>query len=151
MKTQDSDRSQGEYTAGANGTDALGERVADVGRKAASAAKRQTETLLGGAKRGATDAANSASGTIDAVAGSLADSGQETLSRTAAALSGRLHDFAGYLEGRSLNELAQDAQRMARRNPALFVAGGLALGFALSRFFKASAGGASQNVSSRTH
>ena len=135
MKEHDSDRSE---TAGSTGADTLGERVAGMGRDAASAAKHQADTLLTGAKHGTARAASEASDATDTLAESLAGSGQENLSRVAGALSSRLEKFAVYLEERSFNDLARDAQRIAQRNPGLFIAGGLALGFALSRFFKAS-------------
>jgi hypothetical protein len=121
-----------------------------MGRDAASAAKHQADTLLTGAKHGTARAASEASTATDTLAESLAGSGRENLSRAAGALSSRLEKFAVYLEGRSLNDLAHDAQRIAQRNPGLFIAGGLALGFVLSRFFKAS-GNVGPLRASRTH
>lgn len=46
--------------------------------------------------------------------------------------------LAGSLRGKSVDELIQQAGRMARDNPALFVTASVALGFGLSRFLKAS-------------
>lgn len=149
MNKQSTDRSQSGTAS--NGANTLGESVAGMGREAASAAKRHADTLLADVKSGAADAAHEISGAIDPLAGSLADSGQETLGRAVGALSNRLHRFAGYLEEISLNDLARDGQRMAQRNPGLFIAGGLALGFALSRFLKASAGSGPSRGASRTH
>ena len=85
------------------------------GRKAARP-RRPADALLA-PKRGAVDAATETSGAIDAVAGSLADSGQETLSRTAAALSDRLQSFAGYLEGEASTNLRET--RSGWRNETL--------------------------------
>lgn len=137
MNNHDFDRSPG--NVGSNGIDALGERVSGIGREAAAAAKHRADELVTGAARGAADAANQSSDAMGSLAGSLEDSGQETLGRAVGAVSHRLQEFAAYLEGRSLDALVRDAQRLAQRNPALVVAGGLALGFALSRFLKASA------------
>jgi hypothetical protein len=53
-------------------------------------------------------------------------------------MSTRLSEAAHHLEGRSIDELANDAKRLARENPALFMLGSVAVGFGLSRFFKAS-------------
>jgi hypothetical protein len=72
------------------------------------------------------------------------------LSRAAAALSERVRAFSGYLEDRSLEDLVSDARALAQRNPGLFVAGGVALGFALSRFLKASAGDGSGSARNLT-
>jgi hypothetical protein len=47
-------------------------------------------------------------------------------------------NLATRLREGSLDDLVEDTRRLARRNPALFLAGGIAIGFALSRFIKAS-------------
>lgn len=46
--------------------------------------------------------------------------------------------FSTRLREGSIDDLLEDTRRLARRNPALFLAGGVAIGFALSRFIKAS-------------
>ena len=45
--------------------------------------------------------------------------------------------LAGNLRGKSAEELLHDGADLARKNPALFIAGSIALGFGLSRFLKA--------------
>ncbi|TFB34640.1 hypothetical protein [Pseudomonas sp. F01002] len=45
--------------------------------------------------------------------------------------------LAGNLRGKSAEQLLHDAADLARNNPALFIAGSVALGFGLSRFLKA--------------
>ncbi len=107
---------------------------------AAAAAEQQAETLLSDAKRSATAAAGDASEAVDEAAAVLSSRGQETLSQAAAALSSRLENLATYFETRSLDDLTREARTLAAQNPALFIAGGVAVGFALSRFFKASSG-----------
>jgi hypothetical protein len=47
--------------------------------------------------------------------------------------------FGSRLRDSSIEDLAADLQSAARRNPAAFVLGGLALGIALARIVKASA------------
>ncbi len=85
------------------------------------------------------DGADALSDAVDAAAASLDDHDREGLARYARELSGNLADAAGHLEGRSVDELANDAKRLARNNPALFMLGSIAVGFGLSRFFKADA------------
>jgi hypothetical protein len=82
---------------------------------------------------------------IDSVAQAL-DSARERLDQdqpTLAAYAGRMSTGVGNLATRlrdgSLDDLLQDTRDLARRNPVLFIAGGVAIGFALSRFLKASA------------
>lgn len=49
--------------------------------------------------------------------------------------------LANNLRGKSIDELLQQAGKLARDNPALFVTGSVALGFGLSRFLRASGNG----------
>ena len=118
------------------------ERVADATRDVASKAKRQAETVY----RAGSSAAAGTSDAIDDAADALASSGHESLSQAAAALSDQARKFSTYLEDRRLEDLIGDARRLAQRNPALFVAGGVVLGFALSRFLKASAANVSRTT-----
>jgi F0F1-type ATP synthase membrane subunit b/b' len=55
------------------------------------------------------------------------------LSDMAQSMSG----LAGSLRGKSAEQLLHDSADLARNNPALFIAGSIALGFGLSRFLKA--------------
>lgn len=51
--------------------------------------------------------------------------------------------LAGNLRGKSAEQLLHDGADLARSNPALFIAGSIALGFGLSRFLKAGSAPAS--------
>ena len=60
-------------------------------------------------------------------------------------LSGHINDLAGGmarlsqgLREKSADELMRDVNRIARDNPAMFIAGGVALGFTLTRLLRAS-------------
>lgn len=61
-----------------------------------------------------------------------------------------LGDFAGSLRGKTADELLQQAGRLARENPALFVTGSIALGFGLSRFLRASSPDLTTSASTST-
>ena len=125
-----------------NGNPSTGERAAEAARKAASTAKRQAkrqaDSAYDAASDTAADAASETSNAIDDAAGALERSGHETLSQAAAGLADRVRTLSGYLKDRNLEDCMADARRLAQRNPALFIGGGIALGFVLSRFFKAS-------------
>ncbi|HET8697159.1 MAG TPA: hypothetical protein VFO94_06725 [Gammaproteobacteria bacterium] len=118
------------------------ERAAATGRKAADTAKRaatrQAQGMYDSASNAAADTASETSSAIDDAASALQRSGHETLSQAAAGLAERMRDLSGYLKDRSLEDCMADARALAKRNPALFIGGGIAIGFALSRFFKAS-------------
>lgn len=110
------------------------EDTQDAKRKVGDKAREKAEA---GQHRLA-DETNNLSDAIDAAASNLDDHDREGLARYARELSGHLTDAAGQIEGRSVDELANDAKRLARNNPAMFMLGSIAVGFGLSRFFKAS-------------
>lgn len=127
-----------EGTSRENGMQQVERRIKDVAKDAASSAKEQVRTKLEEGKRHATEVASSTTSALEKVATDLSAEGQETLAQAAAAMSEKLTGLARYVETRSVDDLMRDAQRLAQRNPGLLLAGGVALGLALSRFFKAS-------------
>jgi hypothetical protein len=67
-------------------------------------------------------------------------SGNEpTLADLANRLAGAVGNLATRLREGSIEDLVEDTRSLARRNPGLFIAGGIVAGFALARFAKASA------------
>jgi hypothetical protein len=52
--------------------------------------------------------------------------------------AGQLERFSNTLKEKNVSELLDEAQRFARRNPALFIGGAFALGLVSARFFKSS-------------
>lgn len=131
-------RSAGSMSAEAgNGTpkQKIQEDARDAKREAGAQARRKAEA----GQQHLADGADALSDAIDAAASNLDDHDREGLARYARELSSNLASAAGQLEGRSVDELATDAKRLARNNPALFMLGSIAVGFGLSRFFKASA------------
>lgn len=61
------------------------------------------------------------------------------LSHYVAELAQGVDSFAKNIKNKNFNELVQDVESLARRNPGLFIAGSIAVGLAISRFAKASA------------
>lgn len=116
-------------------------RAKRAGKEGAAAARETAQSRIDEGKRTAASVAGDASDALDETAASLSARGQDSLAEAATAMSDRLSQLSGYLEGRSTDELMREARRLARDNPAMFVAGGVALGLALSRFFKASSPG----------
>ena len=56
----------------------------------------------------------------------------------ASELSGQLSTLSSRIESASLDDLVRDGRRVSRENPGLFMLGAVAVGFAASRFLKAS-------------
>lgn len=86
----------------------------------------------------------SAADQIEQVAQALTRAGEElgqsqpTLANYASQISSSVSTFAARLRDGNMDDLVTDARELARRNPGLFLIGGVALGFAVSRFLKAS-------------
>jgi len=64
-------------------------------------------------------------------------------------LAGQVEKFSNYINQKEIKELARDVEQFARRNPALFIGGALALGILAARFLKSS-GSSNQNSRRRS-
>lgn len=104
---------------------------ADVTEKA----KEQAES----GKDKAADTLDELSGAIDTMANSISEDEKLGLASYVHSASSHLASLATRLKETSLDELAQDAKDLARRQPTAFLLGSVVLGFGLSRFVKASA------------
>ncbi|HEX5046727.1 MAG TPA: hypothetical protein VFX89_06360 [Gammaproteobacteria bacterium] len=141
--TPDTSSSRADKSNGDSTRSESREQLGSAAREAASGAKRQAESVYRDVSSGAAATADEASDAMKDAASRLDESGHETLGKATAALADQARRFSSYLESRRLEDFVRDAQRLAQRNPALFIAGGVALGFALSRFFKAGSSGTS--------
>jgi len=75
---------------------------------------------------------------VRSVAEQLRGQGREWPARMADQLADRVESFGGYLRGADGERLLRDVETFARRQPWAMVAGGLTMGFAVSRLLKAS-------------
>ena len=71
-------------------------------------------------------------------AGKELESQSPTVARTVHETAQQVVNLSDNLSSRSVNELINSAAQLARTQPALFVGGSLAAGFALARFLKSS-------------
>jgi hypothetical protein len=84
------------------------------------------------------DQVQSAAQDVRKVAEQLRGQGKETPARVAEQVADRAESFGSYLRDADGERLLGDVEAFARRQPWLVAVGGLALGFAASRFLKAS-------------
>lgn len=112
--------------------------IREAAKEGASAARDAAEAQLEGGKTVASEAATSVARALDGAASSLSAENHESLARVTSTLAEQLSNLARSLEQRNVDELTRDARRLAREHPGLFVAGGIALGLAMGRFFRAS-------------
>ncbi len=81
---------------------------------------------------------------LSGIANALRSTGQdlhdqdETVAQYVDSFASQIERISGYIQNRDIGELFNDAQQLARRQPELFVAGALAAGFLVGRFFKSS-------------
>ncbi len=75
---------------------------------------------------------------VRSVAGALRDQGKDKPAELAEKAADRAEQLGAYLKDADADRLLRDLEDLGRRQPMAVVAGGLALGFAASRFLKAS-------------
>ena len=79
-------------------------------------------------------------GDVRSIADELRNQGKETPANLAEQVANQADRVGDYLKGASGDRILRDVEDFARRQPMLVAAAGLALGFAASRFLKASSG-----------
>lgn len=109
--------------------------AAEVVKKAQSAGKQKLET----GKTTAAEGADKIAGVIEQASEQLKENDLGTLAHYANQIGSSIKSFSDQLRNRNVDDLLRDAQKIARRNPTVFFLGSIAVGFAVSRFLKASA------------
>jgi hypothetical protein len=100
--------------------------------------KERASAQLNTQKDRATDGIGSAVQAVRQSTQQLRDQKHDTVAQYIEQAADQLDRFANRIKEKNVNELLDDAQRFARRQPALFIGGALALGLLGSRFFKSS-------------
>ncbi len=146
VQTQDDVASATEpSTTGASVAEQAKQQAQQVAEQAREKATQATEQARGQIRsqidQRTTDAGHKLSSTlgdIRTVGEQLRDQGKETPARLAEQVAERGERVASYLESADTDQLLGDVEEFARRNPWAVAAGGAILGFAASRFLKAS-------------
>jgi hypothetical protein len=97
------------------------------------------------------DQVQSAAQDVRKVAEQLRGQGKDTPARVAEQVADRAESFGAYLRDADGERLLRNVEDVARRQPWLVAAGGLALGFAASRFLKASSSRRYQSPPDRSY
>ncbi len=151
------DRDQSAWSGGGfeepRGTEGAAGRLRREARDSASEVADQARTAAAGIAGDVTRQAraaldrrkNAAAGEVSGVADALRSTAdtlrrqqKEDLGRYTERAARGLDEISRSLRERDIDELAQRLRSYARSEPALFLGGAVALGFALTRFFKAS-------------
>ena len=120
-------------------------RAGDIAAAARDRGMEQLETAKAQLAEGAERVAAAVERTADELDGGGED-GMSGFGHSAATL---MRQLAGGLRERDVEEFARELGALARRNPGVFLAGSVALGFGIARFFKARSPGSQQNGARR--
>ena len=126
------------------------ETVKDEAMKLGSSARQAGESL---AREKAEDARGQIAARSDSVESAVNDMAStlgehsDTLGQYATEFADTVSTFNSRLKTSSLDELASDARRVARDNPAMFMLGAVTIGAIAARFFQASAPSRQQSSS----
>jgi hypothetical protein len=94
---------------------------------------------LEGAKAQLAEGAERAADAVERTADELDGEGDSGLSGFGRSMANVMRQLAGGLRERDVEAFAHELGALARRNPGVFLAGSVALGFGMARFFKARA------------
>ena len=100
--------------------------------------REQASSQLNTQKNKATDGLGSVAHAVRETTQRLRDDHHDTVARYAEQAAEQIERFSQGLKNKDVGELMNDAQRLARRQPALFVGGAFALGLLGARFLKSS-------------
>jgi hypothetical protein len=101
--------------------------------------REQATSQLNTQKNRATDGIGSVAQAARDTTRRLRDEKHDTVARYVEQAADQIERFSERLKNKDVGELMSDAQRLARRQPALFVGGAFAVGLLGARFLKSSA------------
>ena len=120
-------------------TDGPGESERSEGRKSIVENLKETgKERLANEKQAAAEQAEKLANVVERATEELGRGDFVSIAGYANQLAAKMKRFAGKLHDISIEDLVDETRRAARRNPELFLLGSIAVGVALSRFFKAS-------------
>jgi hypothetical protein len=110
----------------------------NMAKDIAEDAKRQGHEKIESGKERAASQTEKLAGVVERAAQDLKDGELGPLSDYAGQLANGMKTFAENIRSKNLDELLNDTQQLARKNPGLFFIGSVAIGLGISRFVKAS-------------
>jgi hypothetical protein len=110
------------------------------------AVQRKTTEQLTSQKGRATDGLDALASAVRQTSSQLRQERHDGVAQYIDRAADGIERFSGTLKSKDATELLQDAQRFARRQPALFIGGSFALGLLAARFLKSSPRGASTSM-----
>ena len=108
--------------------------------------KESATSQLGAQKDRATDGLGSVARAVRHSTQQLREQQHETIAQYVEQAADQLERFASRLKEQNVGDLGRQAQDLARRRPAIFIASAFALGVIGARFLKSSGGDATPNA-----
>lgn len=113
-------------------------QAAGATQQAAGQVTHQAKSMIAGQKDRASDSLSTVAHALRGAGDQLRGQNEETVAQVMDKTAGGVDQLAAYLREKDLNELTGDIENVARRNPALFLAGAFGLGVIAARFLKSS-------------
>jgi hypothetical protein len=107
------------------------------GRDLKNALRDRSMEQLEGVKGQFAEGAERLAAAVDKTADELEGDSDDAISGVGHSLASAMRQLAGGLRERDIEHFAVELGSLARRNPGVFLAGSVALGFGVARFFKA--------------
>lgn len=124
----------------AGSSDDVGNRAEDLAEDLAGQARTEGQEQVQHYRNVAADKVDTLAGSIEAAAAELrGDHDVAQLSGHITDMANGLGRLADGLREKSTDQILRDVRQVARDNPTLFIAGSIAIGFAITRFARASA------------
>lgn len=115
------------------------QQIKDKASDLAQGAKEQARAQFDDRKGAAVGELGTLATSLRRVVDELGESNPHNMSgKVVSTIADRIDTFGRSLEGKDLDRVVNDVERFARRNPAAFLGGAVALGFLASRFLKSS-------------
>ena len=125
-------------TATANGPGSTTEQAKEKAQEGAQQAKRTVSSQVDQRSTQAGERVSSTAQDIRSVSEELRKQGKDQPAKLAEQAAQRADSLGEYLKGSDGDRILRDVEDFGRKQPWAVIAGGLALGFAASRFLKAS-------------
>ncbi len=130
--------------SGSSSSDNLKMEARNQAARISEQAKHQAKNKLDQSRQTFSAEIDKVAHAVRAAASDLRDQNSDGLSSYVAEMAESMSSLATRLRGKNVDELMHEVTGVAKRNPALFVTGSLALGFGLARFAKSSSASAQQ-------
>jgi ElaB/YqjD/DUF883 family membrane-anchored ribosome-binding protein len=119
----------------------------NMGRGVLNIVRDTATSQLSSQKDRATDGLGSLARAVRQSTQSLRDHQQDTVAQYVEQAADRIEQFSSRLRDRDLGDLMRDADRFARRQPAIFIGAAFVVGVLAARFVKSSGSGAGRTQS----